>query len=394
MKKTLYTFLLTLTSIATFAQSGNVGIGTNNPNVSAILDISDAARGLLIPRVALDNTTDAVSIATPAQYLVVFNTATAGAAPNNVTPGLYYNAGTSGAPIWVRLQTKADNDWTKANTTATPAIKAEDQYVTGKVGIGDFSGSTPASSLHIKSNAGMLNLEGTDHAYIQYYPDGIGTRKAFLGFGYSTNDNFYIANEVANAPIILKPTTAPVMMTGTYVSGANVQNKFINPLTNSATNSSTLDAGYAMVGWSMAGGDWMDKEFIMQGQDITGLLNSSVSGWYGRGAGAVDPTGRDNNTHQAQCPDNYIATGIRFRVNDNRIDGEMALQCTQLASPWTTANTGTGFTSILTMSSLNDGANEHLFSSQCPAGTFVKSTTVYAGSYFTYHLKVFCTGIK
>ena len=205
MKKTLYTFLLTLTSIATFAQSGNVGIGTNNPNVSAILDISDAARGLLIPRITLASTTDAATITTPAQYLVVFNTATAGAAPNNVTPGLYYNAGTSGAPNWVRLQTKADNDWTKATTTATPAIKTDNQYITGYAGIGDFSTTNPLKNLHIKHTAstdGLLlqnttgNIGSSTNIFFSTYADIVagtnrpGAKIAAIDDNYSAHLTF------------------------------------------------------------------------------------------------------------------------------------------------------------------------------------------------------------
>lgn len=53
-------------------------------------------------------------------------------------------------------------------------------------------------TLGVSSNAGVLNLIGTDHAYIQYYPDGQGAgRKAYLGYGSGASDTFTIANEVA-----------------------------------------------------------------------------------------------------------------------------------------------------------------------------------------------------
>jgi uncharacterized protein (TIGR02145 family) len=58
-------------------------------------------KGLLIPRVSLQATNLATPITSPAPYLLVFNTATNGSAPTNVSPGFYYwNAVTSG---WVRL---------------------------------------------------------------------------------------------------------------------------------------------------------------------------------------------------------------------------------------------------------------------------------------------------
>ena len=48
----------------------NVGIGTNNPNSSAMLDVASNNKGLLLPRVA-----DTSNIATPAEGLLMYNQA-------------------------------------------------------------------------------------------------------------------------------------------------------------------------------------------------------------------------------------------------------------------------------------------------------------------------------
>lgn len=53
---------------------GRVGIGTPTPDTSALLDISDAHKGVLIPRVALTSTTDATTIPLPANSLLVYCT--------------------------------------------------------------------------------------------------------------------------------------------------------------------------------------------------------------------------------------------------------------------------------------------------------------------------------
>ena len=53
--------------------SGNVGIGTNSPNASAILELSTTQRGLLPPRVT---TTQRDAICSPAEGLTVYNTTT------------------------------------------------------------------------------------------------------------------------------------------------------------------------------------------------------------------------------------------------------------------------------------------------------------------------------
>src|SRR5574343_159897 len=107
MKKIITTTILTaLASSNLFAQ--NVGIGTSAPNSSSKLEISSTNSGLLIPRVALTALNAAGPITAPATSLLVYNTATAGVAPNNVTPGYYYWTGTT----WSRLLNSTSSDWT------------------------------------------------------------------------------------------------------------------------------------------------------------------------------------------------------------------------------------------------------------------------------------------
>lgn len=77
-----------------FAQS--VGIGTTSPNSSAALDLdvskldSNNKKGFLLPRVALLDNTDKTTIDSPAEGLLVFNTANAGVSPKQVFADTYY----------------------------------------------------------------------------------------------------------------------------------------------------------------------------------------------------------------------------------------------------------------------------------------------------------------
>jgi hypothetical protein len=84
-----------------FAQ--NVGIGIATPAASAKLDVTSTNSGVLIPRLALTAANLAGPVAAPATSLLVYNTATAGAGINAVTPGYYYWNGTR----WVRMATDA-----------------------------------------------------------------------------------------------------------------------------------------------------------------------------------------------------------------------------------------------------------------------------------------------
>lgn len=116
--KGLILFVLTFITFSLFAQTG---IGTTTPNASAKLDISSTTQGFLPPRIALTATnafTPLVGTAASATGLVVYNTATAGTAPNNVTPGYYYWNGSA----WINLIGSATSSTITGNgTTSTIA---------------------------------------------------------------------------------------------------------------------------------------------------------------------------------------------------------------------------------------------------------------------------------
>ncbi|PAM93718.1 hypothetical protein B4N84_15695 [Flavobacterium sp. IR1] len=108
--------LIFLASIETFAQ---IGIGTTTPQ--AALEINSATNGFLPPRVALTSIAISSPIVnpqtagTPLAGTIVYNTATDGVAPNNVTPGYY---------VW------NGSVWTKFSTFNTSTDVEEDLRVT------------------------------------------------------------------------------------------------------------------------------------------------------------------------------------------------------------------------------------------------------------------------
>lgn len=112
MKKLIFAILLFSTCI-----NAQVGIGTTTPN--AALNVSSNNDGILVPRIALTSLTDAVTILTLQDSEMIYNTATAGVAPNNVTPGYYYWS-TVGA-TWVRLLSSQNNDWSLVGNSGTIA---------------------------------------------------------------------------------------------------------------------------------------------------------------------------------------------------------------------------------------------------------------------------------
>lgn len=115
----------------------NVGINATGaaPNASAMLDIVSTTSGLLIPRVALTATNAAGPIAAPATSLLIYNTATAGASPNNVVPGYYYWNGIA----WVALGGQGSTNWSLTGNAGTSVAT-------------NFLGTTDANDFAIRTN--------------------------------------------------------------------------------------------------------------------------------------------------------------------------------------------------------------------------------------------------
>ena len=67
MKKLLFSIVL----FSAFSTNAQVGIGTTTPNVNAILDLTSASKGLLLPRV-----NDTTNVPNPSAGLMIFNSHT------------------------------------------------------------------------------------------------------------------------------------------------------------------------------------------------------------------------------------------------------------------------------------------------------------------------------
>ena len=103
MKRLLFFFLVI--SFSAFAQTG---IGTTTPNASAKLDVYSTNKGFLPPRVTLTSVTDATTIASPAEGLLVYNLGSVG-----LQAGYYYWNGANWATI--ATATSAGNGVTATN---------------------------------------------------------------------------------------------------------------------------------------------------------------------------------------------------------------------------------------------------------------------------------------
>ena len=135
-------------SIFSFAQ---VGIGTENPDASAILQIESSNQGVLITRVNLSSTSDTSTIASPATGLLIYNTATAGFGSTAVTPGFYFYNGST----WVRLLNTGNIISNTASITAnTASITSNNISISANTAnLSSYTTSITASITRIGNNS-------------------------------------------------------------------------------------------------------------------------------------------------------------------------------------------------------------------------------------------------
>ncbi|MEZ4807765.1 MAG: hypothetical protein R2815_09915 [Flavobacteriales bacterium] len=161
---------LVVTGLEVRAQNIAINATGAAPVASAMLDITSADKGVLVPRVALLSATDVATVPAPANSLLIYNTATAGASPNNVTPGYHY---WDGPPTnrWQRLAAVRDA-W----------------LVTGNVGTNttnNFIGTTDPVGLRIRTdNAPRFEIMATGE--LRSFGDGTALAPAY---SWTTNTN-------------------------------------------------------------------------------------------------------------------------------------------------------------------------------------------------------------
>ena len=72
--------------------------------------------------------------------------------------------------------------------------------VTAQTGIGTI---TPAVKLHIKSNGATFRLEGSNHVYLELYPQGPTNRFGFFGYPSISSTSLTMMNESSSGSLVL-----------------------------------------------------------------------------------------------------------------------------------------------------------------------------------------------
>lgn len=154
----LFISSILLLNMQMYAQNLGIGPNTFDPDPSAGVEMRFSNKGLLIPRVALTSTNSPSPITSPANSLLIYNTATTG----DVTPGYYYWTGSK----WMRLLAIDDKPaWLLSGNAGTTAGT-------------NFIGTTDEADVVFKANSTEImritskRYVGIGTAYPTAYPSG------------------------------------------------------------------------------------------------------------------------------------------------------------------------------------------------------------------------------
>ncbi|MCG2611193.1 hypothetical protein LZZ90_06710 [Flavobacterium sp. SM15] len=154
--------------------NAQVGIGTSSPDNDAMLEVLSSDKGILLPRVKLEDLSLSTPLTAHVSGMIVYNTAYNGTNLNTVFPGLYYNDGQR----WVRLNPNtvkigelknsfaiADhNGWYLLNGRTISSLPATVQPRASALG---FASNLPDGSnlfLRGKSASETLGLQGGNNS--------------------------------------------------------------------------------------------------------------------------------------------------------------------------------------------------------------------------------------
>ena len=220
---------------------GNVGVGTNAPDNSALLDLSATNRGFLMPRVSLTSTTDGATVPSPASGLMVYNSNTA------LSPygdGLYYNSGTSAAPQWSKLSPQTTDYQLLGVFTSVATAPVDQAAIASGVIVNNINlglsvpitipaNSTAKIAVDYSVPVGTVGSAGTELGYygIRFLKNGTeapeGSRKYSIPVGDNGSQMASISGKFSET--LTNSSSSPVTITYTlngYIESSNLPTRF------------------------------------------------------------------------------------------------------------------------------------------------------------------------
>lgn len=252
--KSLYiSAIFSASTLGVFAQKerANVGIGTTQPDQSAVLDIKSSSQGLLIPRMSLQQRN---SIQNPANGLMIYQT--------DLLSGFYFYDGKEWKPMASGKENYAvaadPNDWTMSGNAA-PA--------------GSYLGTTNGTPIQFKINNNKVGTLSTGNSlFFGYQAGNVTTGANNVGLGYlalaantTGNNNIAIGREALSVATgsafnVAIGSNALKFNTGSSNSaiggdalGKNTSGGYNTALGGAALRDNTTGGNNIGIGWAAAG---------------------------------------------------------------------------------------------------------------------------------------------
>jgi len=266
-------FLMILICSSTYSQ---VGIGTETPNSSSLLELSSTSKGLLVPRMT-ENQKNAIS--TPAQGLLVFQT--------NGTVGFYSYDGTN----WLHLI-----DGSSQGLYFGPGTgNGNNNLAVGtSMGSGTGIGNTAIGSRALENYSGVNFDYNTAVGYLSLEKVTTGQQNTALG-AYSMDDlTSGNMNTAIGAEVLINSTgdgntalgrgAGWTLTTGSYniiigmgadVSSNNLSNAIAIGYDATVNASNKIQLGNSNITLVETSGTVSASAFVGDGSGLTGIISSS-----------------------------------------------------------------------------------------------------------------------
>lgn len=291
--------------IAAFAASGitytnaqqNVSLNNDGgpPDNSAMLDVRNPNKGLLIPRILLTGTNDIATIPSPVVSLMVYNTNTT-AGGTAVSPGYYYWSGSG----WLKINTGSSSGWLLTGNAGTDTTI-------------NFLGSTDNKPLQFKLNnirSGYIGGATNDGNVFWGYQSGLGNS------GYSNVG-------LGNKALFSNPTMSNLVAIGDSALYSNL-NGFRNTAIGSkalyanTTGSRNTATGYQTLYYNIGGSYNSAHGYFSLNSNTTGSFNTAngVSALFANTSGNNNVANGVNALTFNNTGSNNIANGYQSLYNN------------------------------------------------------------------------------
>lgn len=188
----------------TYAQ---VGIGTSSPKTSAMLEINSNNKGLLIPSIALNSSTDATTIASPATGLLVWNNGTG----SLTTAGFFYWNNTQ----WNLISSASGNNINNGNN----GTNSFNGWNTTGTNVGNYGGANTTLSLGTSTSDDLIfKVNGATMGRL-----GVNNSVSFGSAASAAQNGIALGNSSSSYQGIAIGTNASVTANESVAVGANTQ---------------------------------------------------------------------------------------------------------------------------------------------------------------------------